>query len=88
MFGDPAVRDAKNVAGCEAELFAGRREAEIGACLRAFVDEARGEPVAVATCASIETCRSGIPVRRPLKKATVASFGRMPAGGEGAAALT
>src|ERR1700744_2494255 len=45
MFGELAVRDAENIAGCESHPLAGRRQAEQRALLRPFIDEARRDLV-------------------------------------------
>ena len=48
MFGDQPVLYAEDVARGEAQRLAGRRDAEIGAVMRARIDEARRDMILVA----------------------------------------
>ena len=86
MLGDLAVGQPENVAGGEAQLPPGRREAVIDGVVDPFVDEARRAQVAFRQLASILTVRPVKALTRLVKKSTVAFFMLLPEGA-GAAAL-
>jgi len=85
MLDDPLVLHPENIARSEAHRPARWCDAKIGAFVCAGVNEARRHMVLVA---SIVTFKSGNPVSRALKNATVPCFGVTFGGGDGAAALT